>query len=139
MNEETKWQEEQQGFLAWIKAHRKQLALAGVGVATLIASVLGMKNKETITQVWKSLKELIEKGSIGSERWFRNADLETLEKARKAVQQDYMNPELDDDYRSGLYSVLRRFDDAIRIKQYGNHTYGFPVRSEHGWYLPSDD
>lgn len=126
-------------FVAWIKEHRKELTLAGMSVAVLIATVLGMKNKDTVAQMWKSLKELIEKGSVGSERWLRNADLETLEKARKAVQQDYMNPELDVDYRSSLYSVLRRFDEAIRIKRYGNQACGFPVHSEHGWYLPSDD
>ena len=144
MSEETKRQEEElqeekKGLVVWIKEHRKQLTIAGVGVAVLTARVLGIKNKEAFAGTWKSLKELIEKGSVGSERWFRNADLETLEKGRKAVQQDYMNPELDVDYRSGLYGVLRKFDDAIRIKKYGNKECGVPVHSEHGWYLPSDD
>lgn len=144
MSEETKRQEEElqeekKGLVVWIKEHRKQLTIAGVGVAVLTASVLGIKNKEAFAETRKSLKELIEKGSVGSERWFRNADLETLEKGRKAVQLDYMNPKLDIDYRSSLYGVLRKFDDAIRIKKYGNKECGFPVHSEHGWYLPSDD
>lgn len=31
-------QEEKQGFVVWIKEHRKQLTLAGVGVAVLAAN-----------------------------------------------------------------------------------------------------
>lgn len=144
MSEDTKQQEEdiqedQQGFLVWIKAHRKQLVLAGVGVAALIAAVLGMKNKEAVAQVWKSLKELIEKGSIGSDRWFQNADPETLEKVRNVVHQEYLNPKNDMDYRNWCWSQMKRLDEAIRSKKYGDKEVGFPVYSDHGPYLLSDD
>ena len=43
-------------LIAWIKAHKKQLALAGIGcTATLIFVVLGLKNKDELTALWASL------------------------------------------------------------------------------------
>lgn len=42
-------------LIAWIKAHKKQLALTGVGcTATLIFVVLGLKNKDELTALWAS-------------------------------------------------------------------------------------
>lgn len=42
-------------LVAWIKTHKKQLALAGVGcTATLIFVVLGLKNKDELTALWVS-------------------------------------------------------------------------------------
>lgn len=93
MSEEAKQQEEdipeeKQGCLAWIKEHQKQLALAGVGAVALTMTVLGLKNREAIMEMWESLQELIKKGSIGSDRWLRNSSLEELKKARGVIHQE---------------------------------------------------
>ena len=37
--------EEKKGFIAWVKAHKKELIIAGVGVPAIIAIILGIKNK----------------------------------------------------------------------------------------------
>lgn len=45
-----KTEKDKKGFIKWIKEHKSQLALAGVSVAALIAMVLGLKNKDSITK-----------------------------------------------------------------------------------------
>lgn len=51
---------EQNQMIQWIKAHKKQLILAGIGIAALIALVLGIKNKDTLKAFWASLKGVVE-------------------------------------------------------------------------------
>lgn len=51
---------EQSQIIQWIKAHKKQLILAGIGIAALIALVLGIKNKDTLKALWASLKGAVE-------------------------------------------------------------------------------
>ena len=51
---------EQNQMIQWIKAHKKQLILAGIGIAALIALVLGIKNKDTLKALWASLKCVVE-------------------------------------------------------------------------------
>ncbi len=51
---------EQNQMIQWIKAHKKQLILAGIGIAALIALVLGIKNKDTLKALWASLKGAVE-------------------------------------------------------------------------------
>lgn len=42
------------GFVAWIKAHKKQLILVGVSIPTIIAVVLGLKNKDALKALWET-------------------------------------------------------------------------------------
>ena len=51
---------EQNQMIQWIKAHKKQLMLGGIGIAALIALVLGIKNKNTLKALWASLKGAVE-------------------------------------------------------------------------------
>lgn len=51
---------EQNQMIQWIKAHKKQLILAGIGIAALIALVLGIKNNDTLKAFWASLKGVVE-------------------------------------------------------------------------------
>ena len=51
---------EQSQIIQWIKAHKKQLILAGIGIAAMIALVLGIKNKDTLKALWASLKGVVE-------------------------------------------------------------------------------
>lgn len=53
--------ESKKGFLAWVKAHKKQLILAGVSLATLIGIILGIKNKDVLAELWASLAERMKK------------------------------------------------------------------------------
>lgn len=48
-------------FIAWVKAHKKQLLLAGISVTTIIGVIIGLKNKEVIMDLWDSLKIRITK------------------------------------------------------------------------------
>lgn len=144
MSGEAKRQEEdvqveKQGYLAWIKEHQKQLALAGMGAVALTMTVLGLKNREAITEMWESLQELIKKGSLGSDRWLRNSSLEELQKARNVIHQEYLNPENDMGYRELCWTWMMRIDEAIRSKRKTSTEYVYPAHGEHGWHLPSDD
>ncbi len=56
---------EQNQMIQWIKAHKKQLILAGIGIAALIALVLGIKNKETLKALWASLKGAVKPTAEG--------------------------------------------------------------------------
>ena len=51
---------EQNQIIQWIKAHKKQLILAGIGIAAVIALVLGVKNKDMLKALWASLKGAVE-------------------------------------------------------------------------------
>ena len=131
--------EEKKSFITRIKEHKTQLMIAGVGTAAFIAMVLGIKNKESISELLESWREDLKSGKPLSDKWFNNASLEELEEARTIVQNDYRNPELDMDYRTDCHNLLFRFDQAIGKKKWAGKEPGYPVHSEHGWYLSSDD
>ena len=139
IEEITEEADDRKDFIVWVKEHKTQIFLAGISVTTIVLTALGLKNKDAITELWNTLKKQIEKGDLYSSKWFEKAKLEELESARRIVQQDYNNPNLDLDYRNYCWNLLNRFDNAIgKIKWTGNE-YGYPVHSSNGWYLPSDD
>ena len=49
--------EEKQTFIKWVKAHKKELVVAGVSVAALIGIIVGVKHKDSILALWVSLKK----------------------------------------------------------------------------------
>lgn len=49
--------EEKQTFIKWVKAHKKELVVAGVSVAALIGIIVGVKYKDSILVLWDSLKK----------------------------------------------------------------------------------
>ena len=65
--------------------------------------------------------------------------LEELYKERDKVQADYNNPKLDMNYRIHCQTKLQQLDQQIGKKQWAGKEYGYPVHSEHGWHLSSDD
>lgn len=130
---------EKKGFVVWVKEYKVQLLLAGISVTALIMTILGLKNKDVIKGLWDSLKEEIKKGPLYSAKWFETATLEELEAAREIVQQDYRNPNLDLDYRDECWNLLTKFDKAIGKLQWRGTEYGYPVHSEHGHYLSSEE
>ena len=81
-------EEEKKTFRDWVVEHKAQLALAGVGVAGGIATIVGIKNKDALVDVWESLKAQIDK-----------KELEKLIQKREAVHRDLLNTDLDMEYR----------------------------------------
>lgn len=54
-------EEQKKRFLAWVKAHKKELIIAGISIAALIGIILGIKNRDSIKVLWKSLGRAIVK------------------------------------------------------------------------------
>ena len=49
--------EEKQGFIQWIKEHKKELIIAGISVAAIIGMIIGIKRKEELLELWQSLQK----------------------------------------------------------------------------------
>ena len=84
------------------------------------------------------IKDEIEKGKPLSAKWLEKADLKELEEVRDSVQKAYLNQELSLETRSHMWDLLPKLDNAIGKKKWAGKPYGYPVKSEHGWHLPSD-
>ena len=48
-------------LIKWIKNHKKQLIFAGISITTLVCIILGIKNKDTLAELWISLAESVKK------------------------------------------------------------------------------
>ena len=132
--------EDKNGIVTWIKAHKKQLVFIGISIPTLIAIVLGLKNKDAIKELFDNLKDEIEKANLYSSKWFENATDAELDTAREKVRLDYCSS--GDDFKAAcsLQNLLRRFDEEMSKRAWGNETPHAPsIHREHGWYLPNDD
>lgn len=132
--------EDKNGIVTWIKAHKKQLVFIGIGIPTLIAIVLGLKNKDAIKELFDNLKGEIEKANLYSSKWFKNATDAELDTAREKVRLDYCSS--GDDFKAAcsLQNLLGRFDKEMSKRAWGNETPHAPsIHREHGWYLPNDD
>ena len=112
---------------------------AGVSLSVVLSTIVGLKNKDALTELWNSLKIKVEKGSMFSTKWFDKSSVEEINAARDLVQLDLNNPDLDLDYRDECRRLLGVIDNALYKKQDRGEAVGFPVHTPHGWYLPSDD
>lgn len=74
-----------------------------------------------------------------SSKWFENASDELLKAEREVVRKNYCAS--GDDFSAAVRweKLLHYFDKVISKRAWAGKEYGFPVRSEHGWHLPSDD
>lgn len=52
--------EEKKSILNWIKEHKKKLIIAGVSVTAIVGFILAIKNRESIIEIWTSLKRIAE-------------------------------------------------------------------------------
>lgn len=59
-----KMSEKKKGFIIWVKTHKKQLILAGVGLTTIIGISLRLKSKDALETLWVSLEECVKKVPI---------------------------------------------------------------------------
>lgn len=55
---------EQRKMIRWIREHKNALIIAGISIGTLIAIVLGIKNREAIKALWASLRKVAEKQAV---------------------------------------------------------------------------
>ncbi len=70
----------------------------------------------------------------------RNGTDEELAREREKVRVDYCNPDLDMEYRTSCENKLRRFDDEMSKRAWGDEEPKAPsYHREHGWYLTNDD
>lgn len=54
-------EDQKTGFIEWVKAHKKQLTIAGISTLAIIGIALGIKNKDAIIELWESLQKSISK------------------------------------------------------------------------------
>ena len=56
-------EEQKAAFLEWVKSHKKQLIFAGISISMIILTIIGMKNKNALKELWSSLKSSIRQSS----------------------------------------------------------------------------
>ena len=83
-------EEQKKGFLAWIKAHKKELVIAGISLTALIGIILCIKNRDSIEALWKSMNKAIEKSPANAPEISQT----TIEKITQSsdVVADVINP-----------------------------------------------
>lgn len=75
-----------------------------------------------------------------SSKWFDTVSDAILNEEREAVSKKYCSSGNDFDLAVSLERLLHRFDAVLSKRAWNGSTdYKFPVHSEHGWHLPSDD
>lgn len=132
--------EGKKGFLTWAKAHKTQLIFAGISIPTIIAVVLGLKNKDAIKALWNQLNEEIKKANMYSSKWFETVTDEALSTEREKVRLAYCSSGDNFSEASMLQNLLWRFDKEMSKRAWGDEIPHAPsIHREHGWYLPNDD
>ena len=127
-------------FIAWVKAHKKQLVATGVSITTIVLIVVGIKNKSEIIRLWGILQERMERGEIYSSKWFDTATNAELDFEREKVRLAYCSSGGDIHTASILQNLLWRFDDEMSKRAWGDEIPRAPAfHRENGWYLPNDD
>lgn len=52
--------EEKRTFKEWVKAHKREIILAGVSITAVIGILAAIKNKNTLLAMWQSLEKKLE-------------------------------------------------------------------------------
>lgn len=48
-------------FIEWIKAHKKELVIAGISITAIVALILGHKNRKQLMDLWATLQKALSK------------------------------------------------------------------------------
>ena len=132
--------EKQKKFLAWVKSHKTELILAGVSISVVIATILSVKNKDTLKKLWDQLKKEITKVDMYSSKWFETVTDETLNMEREKVRIAYCSSGDNFSEADRLEKLLNMFNKEISKRAWGDEIPHAPnINREHGWYLPNDD
>ena len=54
-------EKEKKTFMDWVKEHKKELIIADVSIAALIAVIVGIKNHKALEETWVCLRKLVDK------------------------------------------------------------------------------
>lgn len=54
-------EKEKKTFVDWINEHKKELIIAGVSIATIIAVIIRTKNDKALEKAWEPIRKLVEK------------------------------------------------------------------------------
>lgn len=73
-----------------------------------------------------------------SRKWIESLSDEDWSSEREKVRKMYGSPEYDDTTRMRFRDILDLFDRVKSDRDWAGKEPGFPVHSEHGWYLPGD-
>lgn len=139
-DEDMEVKENRRGFIAWVKEHKKQLILVGISIPAIIATILGLKNSDSIKALWKHLSEEIEKANMFSAKWFDTVTDEVLSAEREKVRLAYCSSGDNFSEACRFQNLLWRFDKEMSKRAWGDEIPHAPsIHREHGWYLPNDD
>lgn len=58
--------EENKSFAGWVKAHKRELIIAGISATAIIALIVGMRNQQEINALWRQLKLTISRSNNSS-------------------------------------------------------------------------
>lgn len=58
-------EKEKNEFVEWVKAHKKQLILAGVGITAIIAAIILAKNWSEVSKLWEELEKALSRNDVG--------------------------------------------------------------------------
>ncbi|MDE7477201.1 MAG: hypothetical protein K2M91_04495 [Lachnospiraceae bacterium] len=53
-------EEEKNRLVSWVKEHKKELIITGIGIGTLITIILGIKNRDSLVKTWDTLKAAVD-------------------------------------------------------------------------------
>lgn len=127
-------------LIAWIKAHKTELIIVGVSIPTIIAVILGIKNKDAIKALWDSLKAAIEERNMYSPKWFKSASDNVLHTERERVRLAYCSSGNDMSLATHFENLLSRFDKELSNRAWAEQTPRGPsYHREHGFNLYKPD
>jgi len=129
----------QSELLTWINEHKAELIVAGTSIPTIIAVVLGIKNKDAIKTLWDNLKSAIEERNMYSPSWFENTSTSTLHAVRETVRLALCASGNDFSTAVRLENLLARFDKELnRRSKTGQVSHGPAYHREHGGLYKPD-
>lgn len=104
-------------LIAWVKSHKKELAIAGVSVFSIIAVIIGIKHKAELLELFESLSRKITMTHRSAES---NASIVTT---KTTVAATISKPEI---LSAARTYVIPEIDEKTR--SYTNPTIPFNVR-----------
>jgi hypothetical protein len=79
-------EKEKKSFMVWLKEHKKQLAIAGISIVSVLLIVATVKNAEELRTAWESLEKLI----------CKRTEIAPLENTMKTVEPLAIQPVVND-------------------------------------------
>ena len=130
--QETQIPEDSNALVSWIKAHKAQLILVGISVPTIIATALGLKNKDAIKSMWQTLCEAIQEANKYSPDWFKTVTYETLQNEHEKTWLELCAAGKDNALIHQLECRLRMLNREMNIRDWaGEKPHSTSVHREH--------